>query len=101
MAKNVDYSKLRALSKQILECIGDDEEGENPSLPKQDNAINDGGQDANTNFIENEKEETNEASKGSDDDAMGKSGASSPDKKKKKESAMAMFSQSLASKFGK
>lgn len=45
MAKQIDYAKLKALSQQIIECIGDDEEGENPDLPKQDDAIGDGGQD--------------------------------------------------------
>lgn len=94
MAKNVDYAKLKALSKQILECIGDDEEGENPSLPEQDNAYDDGGQTPNTQFLKTaESEEKVKASEGAT--------SKSEPEKKKKDAAMAMFSQSLASKFGK
>jgi hypothetical protein len=110
MAKNIDYSKLKALSKQILECIGEYPEGENPSLPEQDNAEGDGGQDPNTKFLASAEgkvasEKVDPASSkslnkeigASDYDEEGVKGSS----KKKKEASMAMFSANLKSKFGK
>jgi len=81
----IDYAKIKALSQQLIECIGDDSEGENPKLPKQDNAKNDGGQEPNTSFLEE--------GEGSEDESDGK--------KKKKDSALAMMGSVLASKLGK
>lgn len=92
MAK--DYSKIKALASQILECIGDDEEGANPSLPKQKQDLNDGGQEVNTSFVDS-AQPTNSTDNSDSDDL---SGAVSPDNKKKKLSLMAA---SLAKKFGK
>lgn len=104
MAKTIDYSKIKAMAKDILECIGEDEEGENPDLPKPENndssaseygsadTKNDGGQSDVLNFVGNEmndgKEEP-ESSKDSDETA-----------KKKKDSSLAMMGSVLASKFG-
>lgn len=48
---SIDYAKIKALSQQILECIGDTAEGENPDLPEQDDAIDDGGQAEMQEFI--------------------------------------------------
>lgn len=86
MAK-VDYAKLKALSQQILECIGDDPEGEDPSLPKPDNAVNDGGVEPNTSFLKTEESKEKETGVG--------------DSKKKKDSSIAMMGAMLASKFKK
>ncbi len=82
----IDYSKIKALSQQILECIGDYSEGENPSLPKQEEDFNDGGQDSLTalNPIKD-----------------GDTGVPAEDKKKKKDASLAMMGSVLASKFGK
>lgn len=94
MAK--DYAKIKALAASILECIGDDEEGENPSLPKQEQQFNDGGQDSLSDFVP--------SSEGDADTGLPKSGKSSSDddddddrKKKKKDSSMAMMAATLAS----
>lgn len=81
----IDYAKLKALSQQIIECIGDSPEGEDPSLPKQDNALSDGGQEPNTKFLESTEDSKSEEK---------------PDKKKK-DSALAMMGSMLASKLGK
>ena len=82
-----DYSKIKALASQILECIGDDEEGENPSLPKQDNAVNDGGVEANTSFLKTEASKEGETGVGAS--------------KKDKKSSIAMMGAMLASKLKK
>lgn len=87
MAKNVDYAKVKALSKQILECIGEDEEGENPSLPDPDNAVNDGGVEPNTAFLKSGVSKEQET------------GVSNS--KKNKNSSIAMMGAMLASKFKK
>lgn len=76
-----DYAKIKALASQILECIGDDAEGENPSLPKQDNAINDGGQD--------ELYKTPPAGESTPE-------ASEAEKSKKKKASIAMMGAALA-----
>jgi len=34
-----DYSKIKAMAQEILKCIGDDEEGENPDIPKSKQEI--------------------------------------------------------------
>lgn len=91
MAK--DYAKLKALAQQMIECIGDEPEGENPSLPKQDNAENDGGQEPNTKFLESTGDSKAEEKVEGYDDEDGK--------KKKKDSALAMMGSMLASKLGK
>jgi len=82
VGKSVDYSKIKAMAESILECIGDYSEGEDPSLPDQDNSINDGGQD-----------ELYKTAPSGDATEEG-----SADGKKKK---MAMMSQLLANKFKK
>lgn len=86
-----DYAKAKALAKEFLKCIGDDEEGENPNLPKQDNAVNDGGQEAPTNLDPEFK--------------AGKTGVSDsesdPKKKKKNDASLAVMSSMLAAKVGK
>jgi len=94
--KKIDYSKIKALSSQILECIGDYSEGEDPSLPKQDDDINDNGQSTQIEFLSADKASPTEGEEISpaEDETDGK-------KKKRKDSAMAMMSSILASKFGK
>lgn len=86
MAK-VDYAKLKALSQQILECIGDDPEGENPDLPKTNTDVNGAGVEANTSFMKT-------AESGEKETGVGAS-------KKKKDSSIAMMGAMLASKFKK
>lgn len=83
MAKNIDFSKIKALSQQILECIGDYSEGENPSLPAQKNDVNDGGVEPNTEFLKTDESKESETGVGED-------------KKKKKEASLAMMSSMLA-----
>jgi len=93
MAK--DYAKIKALAASILECIGDDDEGESPSLPSQNNDFNDGGQESLSDFVPSEdgQAETGvpKGSKSSDDDD------DDDKKKKKKDSSMAMMAATLAS----
>lgn len=105
MAK-IDYAKLKALSQQIIECIGDDSEGENPDLPKPDNAESDGGQEANTSFLDETGDSKSEEKVEGDSNALDKQLESDkPDstgeKKKKKDSSLAMMGAMLASKFNK
>jgi hypothetical protein len=88
MAKNIDYAKVKAMAQSILECIGEYDEGENPSLPKQKEDIDDGGQD--------ELESLSPAADCGDDRAK-----DPEEKKKKKDSSLAMMSTMLASKFKK
>lgn len=88
MAKNIDYSKIKAMASSILECIGEDEEGENPSLPDQDDAVNDGGVEPNTQFLKTDV---------SKESVTGVEG----DKKKKKDASLAMMAATLSSKFNK
>lgn len=99
MAKNIDYAKLKALSQQIVECIGDCSEGEDPSLPTPENNDSkatplgegkDQGQGDVVDFLGGELGKGQSKSTGSDDD-----------KKKKKESSLAMMGAVLASKIGK
>lgn len=83
--KKIDYSKIKAMAESILECIGDESEGENPSLPEQEEDINDGGQD-----------ELYEMEPAAGDV---KESSGSAEKKKKRDSSLAMMSSMLASKF--
>lgn len=98
MAKNVDYSKIKALAASILECIGDTSEGENPSIPKQTQDTNDGGQDSLDPIIGSEEGGTDEPNESSKDETA-EGYADSPDeKKKKKDASLAMMGSMLASK---
>lgn len=97
-----DYSKIKALAQSILECIGDEPEGASPSLPKQDNSINNGGQDelykmapAADDFSAGAKDAEGESEP--DDQAE----SEPEDKKKKKDSELAMMGSMLAAKFRK
>lgn len=92
MAKNIDYAKLKALSQQILECIGDDDIGENPSLPSQKDDYEDGGQDPALTFIPDGKD----LSEGQTGEGDGEA-ETEEKKKKKKDSSMSMMAASLAS----
>ncbi len=75
-----DYAKIKALASQILECIGDEPEGENPKLDSYS------------------KED-----QGAPDPAvMTPEIDSGPAKdKKKKDSSLALLASTLGSKFGK
>jgi hypothetical protein len=86
MAKTIDYAKVKAMAQSILECIGDYDEGENPSLPKQKEDIDDGGQDK----LESLAPAADNGS-GKDNDPEGK--------KRKKDASLAMMGTMLASKF--
>lgn len=84
-----DYSKIKALAQSILECIGDEPEGENPSLPEQD---------------DNDSYE----GLGVEDDGNVKMGSAAdtgePEEKKRKkrsDDVVALLSSTLASKFNK
>lgn len=83
-----DYARFKALAKELVECIGDDEEGENPSLPKQDNEVNKGGVEANTSFLKTSESKESETGVGAS-------------KKGKKESSLAVMAATLASKVKK
>jgi hypothetical protein len=87
MAKNVDYSKIKAMAQSILECIGDDCEGENPSIPKQTQDIDDGGQDKLESLAPAAKN--------------GETGVGEEEKKRKKDASLAMMGTMLAAKFKK
>jgi hypothetical protein len=89
-----DYAKARALAKQFLECIGDEPEGESPSLPKVDADVGGAGEEKNTTFLKT----TGDQMAKEDVVGSGTEGDLDPEKKKKQ---MAMFSATLASKYGK
>jgi hypothetical protein len=93
-----DYSKIKAMAQEILKCIGEDDEGANPSIPKQKQDIDDGGQDKPLAFLPGDKGDAEEGEKISEkeDETDG-----SEMKKRKKDSAMAMMGSVLAKKFGK
>lgn len=84
-----DYSKIKALAQSILECIGDEPEGENPSLPKQ------------------EAPDSYEGLGVDDDGNVGLGSAADteePEEKKRKkrgDDVVALLSSTLASKFNK
>ncbi|OQB10433.1 MAG: hypothetical protein BWY21_00354 [Parcubacteria group bacterium ADurb.Bin216] len=84
MAKNVDYAKVKALASSILECIGDYDEGEDPSLPKPKNDVDDGGVEPNTKFLDTAESKEGETGVGNT--------------KEKKKSSLAMMGAMLASK---
>ena len=96
-----DYSKIKAMAQEILKCIGDEEEGKNPSIPKspadpdpattESGVGNDGegGQDSLLNFIGDELKDGKEESEPAPDE---------DNKKKKRESSLAMMGSVLASK---
>jgi len=88
MAKSVDYSKIKAMAQNILECIGDYSEGENPSIPKQTQDIDDGGQDKLESLAPAAK--NGETGVGTEEE-----------KKRKKDSSLAMMGTMLAAKFKK
>lgn len=88
MAK-VDYAKLKALSQQMIECIGDYSEGENPDLPAPKNDVNDGGVEPNTEFLKTEESKESET------------GVGAAEKKKKKDASLAMMGSMLAKNLGK
>lgn len=92
-----DYAKIKAMAQSILECIGDEEEGENPSLPKQKQDINDGGQDSPLKLFSDDEGTESE----SEEEGEYESSEDSEEKKKKKASSMAMMSQMLSKKFNK
>lgn len=111
MGKSIDYSKIKAMAASILECIGEDSEGENPDLPKpsvkadptpSDFGVDEnsgGGQSPNLDFIGNE--EMTDKSESGKMEAREGSGAETEERKKKKDASIAMYGASLASKFGK
>lgn len=85
MAK--DYSKIKALASQILECIGDEPEGENPDLPAQDNDVDGAGEGKNIDFLKTSQAKEKEVGSG--------------DSKKNKGASLAMLGSMLASKYNK
>lgn len=91
-----DYSKLKALAQEIIKCIGDDSEGEDPSLPKPDNAINDGGQDDLEEVVGDENKDQGREGGGVMADLGGKA---SPDNEEKKKGRMSMMASMLSKKF--
>lgn len=84
MGKSVDYSKIKALSQQILECIGDYSEGEDPSIPEPDTEVEDGGVEPNVDFLKTSQAQEDETGVG--------------DGKKKKKASIAMMASMLSSK---
>lgn len=90
--KDVDYAKVKAMAQSILECIGDcDDVGASPSIPEQEDDINEGGQESLDDF----------KPAASDSGYSGSKAASEGEKKKKsKDSAIAMMGAALASKLG-
>jgi hypothetical protein len=92
MAK--DYSKIKALASEILKCIGDEAEGENPSLPAQDNDDNRAGQKDLTDFKVSEEASENEGIESASSEK-----SEGYDKKNKKGASLAMLGSMLASKY--
>lgn len=97
MAKKVDYAKLKALSQEMIKCIGDEEEGEDPSLPKNEemSSIDESGQTGMmVDFLPNSKKDDQEG-EGAPEALDGKK------RKKNKDDVMALLASNLASKFNK
>lgn len=92
MAK--DYAKIKALASEILQCIGDEAEGENPSLPSPDNDLNGAGQKDLTDFKISEEDSVNEGIESSTEEDSEDS-----TKKNKKGASLAMLGSMLASKY--
>lgn len=95
MAK--DYAKIKALASSILECIGDDDEGMNPKLPKQEHDYDDGGQGSMEEILKTDKADPAEGEEISEKEEA----TDGEDKKRKRQSAMAMMGSVLSSKFNK
>lgn len=81
-----DYAKAKALAKELLECIGDEDEGTNSVGSSSDPDVNDGGVEPNTQFLK-----TSESAE---------SVTGVEDKEKKKKSSMAMMAASLGKALG-
>lgn len=81
-----DYSKIKALASQILECIGDEDEGTEGVGSSSSPDINDGGVEPNTSFLKTSQS------------MEGVTGVE--DKEKKKKSSMAMMAASLGKALG-
>ena len=114
MAKERDYSKIKALAASILECIGDENDtGENPDLPEHkpdkgsfddvgttdglgDNPTGNSDSDPLLNFVGNELADGHdEVEEAGDEDNVPES------KKKKKEASLAMMGSMLSSRVSK
>lgn len=99
MKNKINHSFLRKAAKGILDHLGTEEEGEDPSLPEQDNDVNGAG-----THLHDEHGLKNTAG-----DHIGPlPGAKTDGKKfeeegakKKKNTAMALLASNLASKFNK
>ena len=98
MAKKIDYAKIKAMAASILECCGDEEEGENPKLPEE--APEPNPKPTNWGDREEESENAGEGGASPNLDFIGKE-EPVKDKKKSKDSSIAMFVANLASKFNK
>ena len=96
MAKSIDYSKIKAMASSILECIGDDEEGKDPSIPAQKQDINDGGQDEPLALLPKDEGDAEEGETISDSEDA--TDMSQEEEKKKK---VSMLANMFSSKFSK
>lgn len=94
MAK--DYSKIKALAQSILECIGDEPEGEDPKTPKQDTDIDDGGQEDFVDVLGAKSMEDGAASSSSGGSSDSTAGPDGGEGKKKK---LSLISSMLSRKF--
>lgn len=99
-----DYSKIKAMAQEILKCIGEDEEGENPPVYHTDNEDSPGGapsghhysyeDDAgNIDLLPNDKQDDMPAQ-----DVRTDTGE---EHKKRKDDVLKLLSSTLASKFNK
>lgn len=97
MAKKYDFAKAKALAQEFIKCIGDCDEGEDPSLPKPKNDVNDGGVEPNTQFLKTAEADEDETGVGGSKEGKGLDDIPEG-KKKKKEASLALMGSMLASK---
>jgi hypothetical protein len=106
-----DYAKIKAMAQSILQCIGDDEEGEDPAKPvrkqKIDNPKSFGTQKAGPQEYESQGEQeplldfTPAGKDGLTTEGDRSNAEEEGKRKKRKDDVVALLTSTLASKFNK
>lgn len=87
------------MASSILECIGDDEEGENPEIPGP--VADPDPKPTPWGYREEDPKNVGKAGHTANLDFLGEEEPDTEKKKKSKDSSIAMFAANLASKFKK
>jgi len=108
-----DYAKMKALCQEFIKCIGDEEEGEDPKLPKktqqEDRSHSFGAQNPGPQEYESQgdQEPLLDFEPAAKEDALLKGerdsseGSEEGKRKKRKDDIKALLASTLASKFNK